>query len=117
MSAPSWAIFFKDNEMVGQCFVNCGWTYDEARTLNQVLEHLKSNDFEYDHFKAYGVEYKLQRDEIPGKIVQLQIEARDAWNKRKQEILDSKHEIAIVERDIPNLSASEILDVQPMRTK
>lgn len=79
MSAPSWAIFFKDNEpeMINQCFINTGWYFDEAYVLNQIKEYLDSNDFEYDFFRAYGKDYRIKRDEIAGKIVELQVKERE----------------------------------------
>lgn len=86
MSAPTWAIFYKEEnpDMVSQCFVNTGWFYDESRVLKQIDEHLQNNDFDYDYFTVYGDVYHLNREEIQVRIVNLEVEKRTAFKTRME---------------------------------
>lgn len=124
MSLPTQAIFIKDNEAVGQCFVNCGWTYDEVSSLKQVADYLKRNPLEYDYFRVYNENYSFNLKEIAEYIILIDEEnerIRKEYKAKIQEYYKTREELGIdspvigmIRRTIPSVIAEEILSVQPM---
>lgn len=110
MSAPSRAIFHKNNEVIDECFINCGWFYDELKTLKQIFDYIQTKPIDYDKFVAYGVSYELTKKELFYKIKELEEERRNEIKKNVEEI----KEISIPASSKIDINSSDILDVQPM---
>ncbi|UYD60226.1 hypothetical protein OPFAMLBM_00213 [Aeromonas phage avDM12-TAAL] len=121
MSLPSYALFMKNGDCVGSCFINCGWWHDEPRTLKQIIRYTETDEcpIDYDSVIAYGVTYSndlefelLKAEETEAKLKEI------AENKRKQswEDLHQKmiERMKPIDRMLPELIAAEIYGVQPM---
>ncbi|AAQ17842.1 hypothetical protein Aeh1ORF176c [Aeromonas phage Aeh1] len=121
MSAPSWALFMKNGERVGQCFINCGWFQDDVRTLRQIIRYTETPEcpIDFDIVIAYGVTYSndlefelLKAEELDIKSTQIAaIKRQQNWDKGNQAIFDR---LTVVPRFVPKLIAEEICGVQPM---
>lgn len=121
MSLPSWAEFYKDETIVNECFVNCGWFYDERTVLTQVKAFLIENKFEYDYFSAYGEKFHLTLSQIDIRLQELKQESELQYSKWKQNLDSNKDnsDISVVSRELPkeiNTLADCIAGVQPMQS-
>lgn len=121
MSLPSQAGFYKNDVRVNECFVNCGWFYDERNVLEQVKQFLIENKFDYDYFSAYGEKFQLTLSQIDTRLQELKQESKLNYSKWKQ-MRDSKTDeavIPIVKRELPEetkLLLDSIAGVQPMQS-
>lgn len=123
MSAPSRAIFYLDGIRVNYCFINCGWFEDYVTTLEQIIEFVESDKFEFDAVVAYGrtfssdLNYELTLQIESDKLRQEKM--REKFNGvQKPQPVDINQVICdLVKRNrgkITNDIASEICGVQPM---
>ncbi|ADQ52889.1 major head protein [Aeromonas phage PX29] len=121
MSAPSWALFMKNGDCVGHCFINCGWFQDDVRTLRQIIRYTETPEcpIDFDSVIAYGVVYsddlefellKAEETEIKSKQISA-IKRQQYWDKGNQVIFNR---LSVSPRLAPKLIADEICGVQPM---
>lgn len=122
MSLPSWALFMKNGECVGKCFINCGWFQDDVRTLRQIIRYTETPEcpIDFDSVIAYGVTYSndlefelLKAEETEAKLREIEANKRQQnWDKGNQAIFN-RLEVANM-RQFSKLIADEICGVQPM---
>lgn len=108
MSLPSWAVFYKNGQEVGKCFVNCGWSHDEIKTLEQIRDYLISHpELEFTSFTAYGAVYLMDHvEEIDIEIKAQRQKIRNVMNDLREHVKQNKIEINMV---APDKIAKDIL--------
>jgi hypothetical protein len=58
MSLPSKALFYKDGVKVAECFVNCGWFYqDTIPFIQRLLKELEYPDCDWNELNMYNKRY------------------------------------------------------------
>lgn len=115
MSAPSYALFMKNGDCVGNCFIICGWFQDDVETLRQIIEYVDQNPVEFDSVIAYGVTYS---NDLELELLKA-CEERNQWQEiRKIKLgkrpLPDKIQMPLILKAMPSLIALELTGVQPM---
>ena len=108
MSAPSWAVFKKNDKEVGKCFINCGWFQDEIKTLEQIRDYLISHpELDFTSFTAYGVVYLMDHvEEIENEIRAQRQKIRKVMDDLREHVKQNRIEINMV---APDKIAKDIL--------
>jgi len=129
MSAPSYAIYYKDGEQVGRGFINVGLYYDEERLYHQINAH----GIDYDEVFAYDTTFTREFiDERLGLLfafekcrIYAESETRKSFSSKlvdgeRYYYLKNKYEeptpikVPLIKKVMPDIMASDICSVQPM---
>lgn len=118
MSLPSYAFFYKNNEIIEKIFINCGWFYDGMDSVKKTIKDMifydkteKEIPYDFDYVIIY--EEKLSYNEF---FILIE-EVKNTINKenvRNYEVNFDKLKVPVLNRRMPEISWKDVIGIQQL---